>query len=104
MRIVEVGPRDGLQNETAPIPTAAKIAFVNALSAAGIDEIEVSAFVSPRWVPQLDDAEKVFRGIDRNPSVTYSALVPNKKGVKRAVSAGVDKIAIFTGASETFLP
>jgi len=102
MRIVEVGPRDGLQNETAPVPTAAKIAFVDALSDSGIEEIEVSAFVSPRWIPQLDDAENVFRGIERNPSVIYSALVPNERGVERAISAGVNKIAIFTGASETF--
>jgi len=102
MRIVEVGPRDGLQNETAPVPTTAKIAFVDALSDAGVDEIEVSAFVSPRWIPQLDDAERVFRGIRRNPSVMYSALVPNERGVECAISAGVDKIAIFTGASETF--
>jgi len=102
MKIVEVGPRDGLQNEPAPVPTDVKIAFVDTLSGAGIDEIEVSAFVSPRWIPQLDDADDVFRRISRSPSVVYSALVPNEKGFERAMAAGVDKIAIFTGASETF--
>ena len=102
MKIVEVGPRDGLQNEAASIPTDVKIAFIDTLSDAGLDEIEVSAFVSPRWIPQLDDAENVFRGIIRNPSVVYSALVPNEMGFERAMASGADKIAIFTGASETF--
>jgi len=102
MKIVEVGPRDGLQNETAPVPTDVKIAFVDTLSGAGIDEIEVSAFVSPHWIPQLDDAEAVFRGIGRDASVVYSALVPNEKGFERAIASGADKIAVFTGASETF--
>lgn len=102
MRIVEVGPRDGLQNETARVPTAAKIAFVDALSQSGVAEIEVSAFVSPRWVPQLSDAADVFRGIARCNGVLYSALVPNRKGLDRAFAAGVDKVAVFTAASETF--
>ncbi len=99
---MEVGPRDGLQNETAPVPTETKIAFVNALSETGVDEIEASAFVSPKWVPQLSDAEDVFRGISRRPGVVYSALVPNERGVERALEAGIDKFSVFTAASETF--
>jgi hydroxymethylglutaryl-CoA lyase len=102
IRIVEVGPRDGLQNETAPVPTGAKVAFVDALSATGVDEIEASAFVSPRWVPQLGDAEEVFRRISRRRGVTYSALVPNERGLDRALEARVDRISVFTAASETF--
>jgi len=102
MRIVEVGPRDGLQNETARVPTAAKIAFVDALSHSGVDEIEVSAFVSPRWVPQLSDAAEVFAGITRRNGVVYSALVPNRRGLDQALAVGVDKVAVFTAASETF--
>jgi len=102
IRIVEVGARDGLQNETAPVPTETKIAFVDALSGTGVDEIEVSAFVSPRWVPQLGDAEEVFRRISRRQDVAYSALVPNEKGLERALEAWVDKVSVFTAASETF--
>jgi hydroxymethylglutaryl-CoA lyase len=102
IRIVEVGARDGLQNETAPVPTEAKISFVDALSGTGVDEIEVSAFVSPRWVPQLGDAEEVFRRISRRRGVDYSALVPNEKGLDRALEAKVDKVSVFTAASETF--
>ena len=102
IKIVEVGPRDGLQNETATVPTDAKVAFVNALSATGVAEIEVSAFVSPSLVPQLSDADAVFRKILRHDGVVYSALVPNEKGFERAIAAGVDKIAVFTAASETF--
>ena len=102
VKFVEVGPRDGLQNETAPVPTEAKIAFVDALTETGVDEIEVSAFVAPDWVPQLDDAEAVFRGIARRDGVTYSALVPNERGFDRAMTVNVDKISVFTAASETF--
>ncbi len=102
MRIVEVGPRDGLQNETAPVPTEAKVAFINALSNTGVGEIEVSAFVSPRWVPQLKDAQAVFDRIERKPGVIYSALVPNEIGLERAFAAHIDKVAMFTSASETF--
>ena len=102
VKIVEVGPRDGLQNETVPIPTRTKIAFVDALSASGVGEVEVSAFVSRRRVPQLGDAEEVFAGIVRRPGVVYSALVPNELGLDRALSAGVGKVAVFTAASETF--
>jgi hydroxymethylglutaryl-CoA lyase len=102
MKIVEVGPRDGLQNESAHIPTETKVAFVDALSATGVAEIEVSSFVSPHWVPQLADATSVVGGITRREGVVYSALVPNEKGLARAVRAKIDKIAVFTAASETF--
>jgi hydroxymethylglutaryl-CoA lyase len=102
MKIVEVGPRDGLQNETARIPTGVKIAYIDALSKTGVGEIEASAFVSPRWVPQLDDAAAVFKGISRANKVVYSALVPNEKGLARAIRARVDKVSLFTAASETF--
>jgi hydroxymethylglutaryl-CoA lyase len=100
--IVEVGPRDGLQNESAPISTADKIRFVDALSAAGHLTIEVSAFVSPKWVPQMADASDVFAGITRRPGVRYTALVPNLAGLARAVEARVDEIAVFASASERF--
>ncbi|HEX7901421.1 MAG TPA: hydroxymethylglutaryl-CoA lyase [Planctomycetota bacterium] len=102
MRIIEVGPRDGLQNEPATVPTERKVAFIDALGATGVSEIEVSSFVSPKWVPQLADAEDVFKRIRRAKGVIYSALVPNEKGLERAKAAGVDKIAVFTAASETF--
>ena len=102
MKIVEVGPRDGLQNETAVVPTQAKVDFVDALSNSGVGEIEVSAFVSPRMVPQLNDAEAVFRRMRRRDGVCYAALVPNKQGLERAIAAGVDKVSVFTAVSETF--
>jgi hydroxymethylglutaryl-CoA lyase len=102
IRIVEVGPRDGLQSETSTIPTDVKVAYIDALSSAGLPEIEASAFVSPKWVPQLADADEVFRRIRRVPGVIYSALVPNEKGMERALAAKVDKVAVFTAASETF--
>ena len=102
VRIVEVGPRDGLQNEAARIPTADKVAFVNRLAAAGHSVVEVSAFVSPKWVPQMADAAEVFAGIERKPGVRYTALVPNLAGLARAREAKVDEIAIFAAASETF--
>ena len=102
VRIVEMAPRDGLQNEKAVVPTETKAAFVDALSAAGYDEIEVSAFVSPKWIPQLADAEEVFGRIQRREGVVYSALVPNEQGLERALKARVGKIAVFTAASETF--
>jgi len=102
VRIVEVGPRDGLQNEKAPIPTDVKVALVDALSEAGYDEIEVSAFVSPKSIPQLADAAEVFARIRRREGVLYSALVPNEQGLDRALEARVGKVAIFTAASESF--
>ena len=100
--VVEVGPRDGLQNESAQVSTADKIAFVNLLSAAAPPVIEVSAFVSSKWVPQMADAAAVFAGIERRPGIRYSALVPNLAGLDRAQAAGVADIAIFAAASETF--
>jgi hydroxymethylglutaryl-CoA lyase len=102
VRITEVGPRDGLQNETAAVPTEEKVAFINALSRSGVAEIEVGAFVSPRAVPQMADSEDVFRKIERMPKVTYSALVPNERGLERARAVAVQKIGIFTAASESF--
>lgn len=100
--IVEVGPRDGLQNESAPVSTADKIAFVDRLSAAGLPVIEVSAFVSPKWVPRMADASEVFAGISRHEGTRYAALVPNLAGLDRARTAGVREIGIFAAASETF--
>jgi hydroxymethylglutaryl-CoA lyase len=100
--IVEVAPRDGLQNEHAKIATADKIAFVDRLSEAGYRVIEVSAFVSPRWVPQMADATEVFAGIRRRPETRYTALVPNLRGLERAIAAEVDEIAVFAAASESF--
>src|SRR5712692_9093898 len=100
--VVEVGPRDGLQNERALVSTADKIEFVNRLSAAGLPVIEVSAFVSPKWVPQMADAAEVFAGITRRPGTRYSALVPNLAGLDRAMAARIDEIAIFAAASDSF--
>ena len=99
---MEVGPRDGLQNEKAAISTADKIEFINRLSAAGLPAIEVSAFVSPKWVPQMADAAAICAGIVRRPGTRYSALVPNLAGLDRALQAGVTDIAVFAAASETF--
>ncbi|HXD74202.1 MAG TPA: hydroxymethylglutaryl-CoA lyase [Vicinamibacterales bacterium] len=100
--VVEVGPRDGLQNEKGAIATADKIAFVDKLSAAHLPVIEVSAFVSPKWVPQMADAAEVFAGIARRPGTRYTALVPNVAGLERARKAGVTEVAIFAASSETF--
>jgi isopropylmalate/homocitrate/citramalate synthase len=100
--VVEVGPRDGLQNEHATITTADKIEFVNRLSAANLPVIEVSAFVSPKWVPQMADAADVFAGIRRHPNIRYTALVPNLAGLDRAVQAGVREVAVFAASTETF--
>lgn len=100
--IVEVGPRDGLQNEAAAISTADKIELVNRLSAAGLAVIEAGAFVSPRWIPQMADADAVFKGIRQDPRVRYTALVPNLAGLERAHAAGVREVAIFAAASQTF--
>jgi len=102
VRIVEVGPRDGLQNESAAVPTADKVRFVEALADAGHRVIEVSAFVSPSWVPQMADAADVFAAIARRPGVRYSALVPNLKGFERARAAGADEVAVFASASDRF--
>lgn len=102
VHIVEVGPRDGLQNEAAAIATADKIAFVDALAAAGHRTIEVSAFVNPKWVPQMADAADVFAGITRRPGTRYTALVPNLEGLARAIASHVDEVAVFAAASESF--
>ena len=102
VRITEVGPRDGLQNESTLVPVAGKIAFVDALGDAGFPEIEVTSFVSPKWVPQLADAAEVMSGITRRSSTTYSVLCPNQRGAEAALAAGADKISIFTSASEGF--
>ncbi|WP_319498514.1 hydroxymethylglutaryl-CoA lyase [uncultured Cohaesibacter sp.] len=102
VRIYEVGPRDGLQNEAAIIPTSQKIALIDLLSRAGFEKIEATSFVSPRWVPQLADAADVMAGIERLTGVDYGVLVPNLKGAEQALQAGADEIAIFASASEGF--
>ena len=102
VKIVEVGPRDGLQNEPETIATEDKVAFVNLLSEAGLPHIEVTSFVSPRWIPQLADGSEVFESVTKRKDTEYSALVPNTYGLERALDAGVERIAIFTAASETF--
>jgi hydroxymethylglutaryl-CoA lyase len=100
--IVEVGPRDGLQNERVSISTSDKIAFVDLLSAAGLPVVEVTAFVSPKWVPQMADAAEVCAGIARRPGTRYTALVPNVQGLDRAIAAGITEVAVFASSTETF--
>jgi hydroxymethylglutaryl-CoA lyase len=102
VRIVEVGPRDGLQNEKTVIATADKIALIDRLSATGLRSIEATSFVSPKWVPQLADAADVYLGIRKEPGVSYPVLVPNEQGYERARAVGVEEIAVFTAASEAF--
>jgi hydroxymethylglutaryl-CoA lyase len=102
VRIVEVGPRDGLQNEKAIVPTPAKVELIDRLSATGLQCIEATSFVSPKWVPQLADATEVMAAIDRRPGVRYPVLVPNLQGYERALAAGAKDIAVFTAASEAF--
>ncbi len=102
VRIVEVGPRDGLQNEKLYIGTANKIALIDRLSATGLRSIEATAFVSPKWVPQMADAAEVLAGIARKPGVSYPVLVPNEQGYERARAAGAGEVAVFTAASEAF--
>ncbi len=102
VRIVEVGPRDGLQNEKTMIPAAAKIELIDRLSATGLRSIEATSFVSPKWVPQLADAAEVYFGIAKRPGVRYPVLVPNEQGYERARAVGVDEIAVFSAASEAF--
>ncbi|AWX57185.1 hydroxymethylglutaryl-CoA lyase [Brevibacillus brevis] len=101
VQIVEVGPRDGLQNESAIVPAAAKIALIHKLMAAGLKRIEASSFVNPKWIPQLADADEVLQGINRSQEVTLSALVPNIRGLERARQCGLTEIALFMSASET---
>ena len=100
--ITEVGPRDGLQNQSDLIATEIKIALIDALSQTGLTLIEASAFVNPKWIPQLSDADEVFTGITRKTGVSYSALVPNERGWDRSMSCDVDEIAVLAAASETF--
>jgi hydroxymethylglutaryl-CoA lyase len=102
VRLVEVGPRDGLQNEKRAVPTASKIALIERLAAAGIGTVEATAFVSPKWVPQMADAAEVYAGISRRDGVRYPVLVPNEAGYERARAVGVDEIAVFGAASEAF--
>ncbi|MFM7704191.1 MAG: hydroxymethylglutaryl-CoA lyase [Rubrivivax sp.] len=102
VRIVDVGPRDGLQNEAVPVATADKVALVHALQAAGLREIEVTSFVSPRWVPQMADNAAVMAGIARRSEVRYSVLTPNLKGLEGALPCRPDEIVVFAAASEAF--
>ncbi|WP_036142881.1 hydroxymethylglutaryl-CoA lyase [Luteibacter sp. 9135] len=102
VRIVEVGPRDGLQNEKAMLAAEVKIALIDRLSATGLVTIEATSFVSPRWVPQLADAAEVFQGIHKVPGVVYPVLVPNLQGYERARAVGATEVAVFTAASEAF--
>lgn len=100
--IVEVGPRDGLQNEVQVIPLAAKLQLIDDLAEAGLTAIEAGSFVNPKWVPQMADSEQVFAGITRRGGVSYRALIPNLQGFERALAAGADEVGIFTAASEAF--
>ncbi|MCS3835722.1 hydroxymethylglutaryl-CoA lyase [Pseudomonas sp. JAI111] len=102
VRLVEVGPRDGLQNEKQPIGVNDKIHLINQLSASGLGYIEVGSFVSPQWVPQMAGSAEVFAGIEQRDGVIYAALTPNLKGLEGAIAAGVKEIAVFAAASESF--
>jgi len=102
VKLVDVGPRDGLQNEKAPVPAAVKIELVHRLQDAGLLEIEVTSFVSPKWVPQMADALEVMAGIRRKPGVRYSVLTPNMKGFEAALASRPDEIVVFAAASEAF--
>ena len=102
VKIVEVGPRDGLQNEKTIVPADVKIDFINRLSDTGLIQIETTSFVSPKWVPQMGDNAEVFQAIKKKEGVSYTALVPNAKGMEQALKAGCKEIAVFTAASETF--
>jgi hydroxymethylglutaryl-CoA lyase len=102
VKIVEVGPRDGLQNEKVIIPTPVKIDFINRLSKTGLSTIETTSFVSPKWIPQLADADVVLPGITKHPNIRYPVLVPNIQGFERALQAGAKDISVFAAATETF--
>ncbi|MBP2300589.1 hydroxymethylglutaryl-CoA lyase [Azospirillum picis] len=102
VRMVEVGPRDGLQNEKSMVPTAVKVELVNRLSDAGLTVVEAASFVSPKWVPQMGDSAEVLAGIARKPGVRYAALTPNLKGLEGALAAKADEVAVFGAASESF--
>lgn len=101
VKINEVGPRDGLQNESEMVPTDGKTEWINMLSESGLSYIELSSFVHPDWIPQLKDAAEVARHIKRNPNVTYAALVPNKKGLERALEVDIDEVCLFLSSSDT---
>lgn len=101
VRIIEMGPRDGLQNEKQPVSTATKLELIQRLADAGLREIEATSFVSPKWVPQMGDAAEVLRGLVRRPGVTYPVLTPNLQGFEAAVAAGADHVAVFAAASRT---
>ena len=100
--IVEVGPRDGLQNEKQLIPLDTKLQLIDDLGLAGITAIESGSFVNPKWIPQMADSEAVFRGLNRKAGVRYTALTPNLQGFERAMAAGVNEVAVFAAASEAF--
>ena len=102
VKLVEVGPRDGLQNEPAPVPTAVKIELIHRLQEAGLAVIEATAFVSPKWVPQMADNAQVMAGIARKPGTAYPVLVPNRKGLDAAIAAGAQEVVVFGAATETF--
>jgi hydroxymethylglutaryl-CoA lyase len=102
VRVVEMGPRDGLQNEPKSVPTAVKVELIERLADAGLPAVEATAFVSPKWVPQMADHAEVLRAIRRKPGVSYPVLVPNMKGFEAAAAAGADEVAVFGAASETF--
>src|SRR3712207_4327036 len=100
--VYEVGPRDGLQNEPAPVPTAVKVELIERLAAAGLRAIEATSFVHPKWVPQLADAEQVAAALPRDGGVRYPVLVPNEAGLRRAIDAGAREVAVFGSATESF--
>src|SRR3954468_19153739 len=102
VRIYEVGPRDGLQNESTPVSTADKLHFIELLADAGLTEIEATSFVAPRAIPQLADADELMAGLSRAPDVTYPVLVPNVRGMERAEAAGADALAVFTATTDAF--
>ncbi|MDX1467352.1 MAG: hydroxymethylglutaryl-CoA lyase, partial [Halomonas sp.] len=102
VRLVEVGPRDGLQNEPEPIGTETKLALIDRLGAAGLTHIEAASFVSPKWVPQMADHREVMQGLKRREGIVYSALTPNLKGLEAALECGVEEVAVFGAASEAF--
>src|SRR3954447_2416467 len=102
VRLVDVGPRDGLQNEQASVPTDVKVALIDLLTEAGFPAIEATAFVSPKWVPQMADASEVMARIQRKPGVRYAVLTPNLKGFEAALAAKADEVAVFVAATEAF--
>src|SRR5690348_14363653 len=102
VKMVEVGPRDGLQNETRTVPTKVKIDFINRLSDTGLTVIEATSFVSPKWIPQLADHREVFKGITKKDQIHYPVFIPNEAGLKNAIEVGVKEVAVFTTPSEQF--